>query len=285
MNKLQLFSPAKLNLFLKVVNKRADGFHNIETLFQRISLGDEIILTKNTKGSITVSCNHPDVPIDERNLVYKVAAMFKQDFLVKSGVHIDINKRIPVAAGLAGGSGNGATVIKGLNQLWDLKLSKKQLIECARKIGSDVAFFLYDTPWALGTERGDKIQVLDIKTKFWYVIITPCIKLYTSDIYGGLNLQLTNKKVDVTILIQKLKNNKINELKSLLLNDLETVILKVAPRLKTIKERLGLFDIKGVLTSGSGPSVYAVVENETTAKEIAQHFSKRYKQVFVAHTL
>ncbi|MBF0479484.1 MAG: 4-(cytidine 5'-diphospho)-2-C-methyl-D-erythritol kinase [Candidatus Omnitrophica bacterium] len=285
MNKLKLFSPAKLNLFLKVVNKRPDGYHNIETLFQRISLGDEIVLTKNAQGRISVTCDHPDVPLDMRNLVYKVADLLKRDLNVKWGVKIDIKKRIPVAAGLAGGSGNAATVIKGLNQLWDLKLEQKQQIEYGRQIGSDVAFFLYDTPWALGTGRGDIIRKLNIKNKLWYVIITPCIKLYTPEIYQGLNLPLTNKNVDVSILIQNLKYNRLETLKSLLVNDLETVILKVSPRLQAIKENLGLFDIKGVLISGSGPSVYAVVEDQAKAREIAQRFSKRFKQVFVAHTL
>src|SRR6185436_451831 len=158
MKSITLQSPAKLNLYLKIVNKRPDGFHNLTTLFERIDLADEITLTSEASGRIRVSCDHPQVPTGPKNLVYKAAALLKQDFGIKQGVHITICKNIPVAAGLAGGSSNAATVLQGLNKLWNLKLTKTRLAAYAARIGSDVAFFLYDCSWALGTGRGEVIE-------------------------------------------------------------------------------------------------------------------------------
>ena len=141
MRRIRLSSPAKLNLFLKVLNKRPDGFHNISTVFERIDLSDEILLKLNPSGGIRIDCVHPQVPGGPKNLVYQAAKLLRDDFRVKEGVDIYIKKNIPVAAGLGGGSGNAATVLKGLNELWELRLSRPQLLSYARRLGSDVAFF------------------------------------------------------------------------------------------------------------------------------------------------
>lgn len=285
MNTLSVPAFAKLNLFLKVCRRRSDGFHDIETLFQRIDLCDEVKLTKRSSKAITLSCGKADIPSDARNLAYRAARLLQETCGVKNGVRIDLQKRIPIAAGLAGGSSDAAAVLKGLNQLWGLDLPKNKLVELARALGSDVAFFLYDTAWALGTERGDVITPLKGLPKFWYVVVTPRVRLLAGRIYQGLNLELTKKNVDVNIVIQKLKENKIKNLKSLFINDLETEILRVCPQLSRIKQRFLSWGINGVLVSGSGPSVFGIAQSEQQAKEIAQEFSKRFQQVFVARTL
>ena len=285
MPSLVLQSPAKLNLYLEVLNKRSDGFHNIVTLFERINLCDRITLKSTTSCRIQIHCNHPDVPLDSKNLVYKVARLLQEDFALTQGVEIRIEKRIPVAAGLAGGSSNAATVLMGLNQLWNLKLSQAKLLFYARKIGSDVAFFLYKTSWALGTQRGDKIKALKLKRKLWHVVIVPRIKMYSWKVYGGLKLRLTKRNDNVNILIHKLRKNNRTVLNRLLINDLEAVVIRFSPPILRLKEELKSFNTQGVMVSGSGPAVFAVAETKEDAKMIQKVFFKRFKQVFLAETL
>ncbi len=309
MKSLTLSSPAKLNLFLKIVNKRADGFHNIETIFERIDLCDRIKIASNNTGEIRIRCKHPHVPTGAKNLVYKVAKQLLEDFDLSYGVDISIEKNIPVAAGLAGGSSNAATVLMGLNQLWQLNLSKQKLLYYARQIGSDVAFFLYDCSFALGTERGDKIKKLPVKTKLWHVIVVPRIQMFSWKVYGELRLRpqaveaaggsgrpkrssnrggtnlLTKVNDNANILIHHLRMGHKNGLGTLLQNDLQESIVRICPKLLKLKQRLNSFDTKGVLISGSGPSVFGITETRIQALEIQSQLLKRFKQVFVARTV
>jgi 4-diphosphocytidyl-2-C-methyl-D-erythritol kinase len=293
MSSLLLRSPAKLNLYLRVINKRPDGFHNIETLFERIDLHDDIRLKNNSSGKIIISCRHPDVPLGPKNLAYKAAVLLKQQFNIRDGVHIDITKRLPVAAGIAGGSGNGATVLLGLNKLWRLGLSKQQLVALAKKIGSDVAFFVYNTSWALGTNRGDQIKVLDIKNKLHHIIIVPKIKMYSWKVYGQLKLKarlvptnlLTKKSSNVSILISHLSQNRLKEVAGCLHNDLEGPVFELCPKLLKLKDRLKVLQTLGVMVSGSGPAIYGITENQKDALDIQKVLAKQFSQVFVTKTL
>lgn len=282
---LILQSPAKLNVYLKALKKRPDGFHEIQTIFERISLCDEIRLKSNSSGKIVIKCKHPHVPTGSKNLCYKVARLLKDECHIIKGVDIVIKKRIPVAAGLGGGSSNAATMLLGLNQLWQLGLSKSKLVAYAKEIGSDVPFFLYDSPWALGTGRGDCIKKINLKTKMWHILITPKIKLYASKVYGALNLQLTKNRDNANILIDYLKDNNIKGVEKSLLNDLEQPVLRLSPQLKRLKKRLKSLNIKGVMISGSGPSVFGITESEKHAKDIQKLFKKQYSQVFVVETM
>ncbi len=301
MSQLTLNAPAKLNLYLKVINKRPDGFHNIKTLFERINLIDRVGLKDNTRGEIRITCNHPHVPLGSKNLVYRVADLMRTNYgMPDRGVDIDIQKVIPVAAGLAGGSTNAAAVIMGLNRLWRLKLQHKDLIAIARQIGSDVPFFLYDTSWAMGTERGDKIRPLKIDRKLWHILVVPKVKMHTPKVYGaikigkkegqgniggseGTNL-LTKPGDNANILVHKLRNSNIINISSLLYNDLEKVVVQICPRIKKLKEKLKSLNAMGVTVSGSGPSVYGLTDSETAAKQIQAQLSNRYTQVFVVRT-
>ncbi len=294
MRRIRLSSPAKLNLFLKVLNKRPDGFHNIATVFERIDLCDEIRLKLNPSGVIRIDCAHPQVPRGPKNLVYQAAKLLRDDFQVKEGVDIYIKKNIPVAAGLGGGSSNAATVLKGLNELWKLRLSRSCLLSYARRLGSDVAFFLYDCPLALGTQRGDLIQKLDIKTKLWHVLIVPCVKVYSREAYGGLGLEpgleasrkmLTKRNDDVSIFIHHLRGADVVQIGRGLVNDLERVVLLLFPHLGKLEQRLKSLDTKGIMISGSGPCVFAVTETQQQARDIQRILSRRFSRVFVAKTL
>ena len=301
MTQISLKAPAKLNLYLRVLKKRSDGFHNIKTIFERINLVDHIRLRSNKTGKICITCDHPHVPLGPKNLVYKVAQILKEKSGIPHGVDIDIKKNIPVAAGLAGGSTNAASVLMGLNRLWRLKLSDISMLRIAKQIGSDVPFFLYDSSWAMGVERGDKIRPLKIKRKLWHILVVPRIKMYTPKVYsririptdqtgakpanrGGTNV-LTKTTDNANILVHKLRNSNIMSISSLLYNDLEKVVLQICPRIKNLKDRLKSLNAKGVTVSGSGPSVYGLTDSEREAKQIQAQLSNRYAQVFVVRTL
>lgn len=293
MRRIRLVSPAKLNLFLKVLNKRPDGFHNITTVFERIDLSDEIRLTLNSSGAIRINCAHPQVPRGPKNFVYQAAKLLREDFRIKEGVDIYIKKNIPVAAGLGGGSGNAATVLKGLNGLWKLGLNRPQLLSYARRLGSDVAFFLYDCPWGLGTGRGDFIQKLDVKARLRHVLVVPCVKIYSGQVYQGLGIglgrrsprkMLTKRNDNVSIFLHHLRRSDVAQIGQGLVNDLERAVLLLSPQLGKLKERLKSLDTKGVMISGSGPCVFAIVETEQQAKDIQRILSGRFSRVFVART-
>lgn len=284
MNSISLSSPAKLNLFLEVVNKRPDGYHNLITLFERIDLCDDITLSNTLDGAIQVFCDHADVPTDSKNLVYKAAQMLRDDFALSNGVNIRIKKRIPVAAGLGGGSGNAATVLLGLNRLWKLQLSLKELLSYGQAIGSDVPFFLQDCSWAVGTQRGDKIKRLTIGTQLWHILIVPSIKMYSRDVFEALNLKLTKKVDDVNILTRSLKKNDLFVIGSLLRNDLESAILKLVPSLHSYKEMLQKCGLKCISFSGSGPAIFGLVESQAQAEELKIILQNQNSQVFVVKT-
>lgn len=285
MRPISLRSPAKLNLYLKVIGKRPDGYHELKTIFERIDLFDDIRLTATPSGRIRIVCDHPQVPKGPQNLVYKVAAMLKKDFGITQGVEVRIRKRIPVAAGLAGGSSNAATVLSGLNRLWRLGLDRNGLVDYACKVGSDVAFFLYDCPWGLGTGRGEVIRRLDLTVKLWHVLVVPKVRMLTPKVYGAMNLKLTKFGDDVSILTRYLGQNDVRKVGSLLFNDLEAPIALLKPNLLKIKENIQALDVAGTAFSGSGPSIFSVVESKKKADRIAAILKRRYSQVFVVRTL
>jgi len=285
MDRLTISSPAKLNLVLDVLGKRPDGFHELKTIFERISLSDQITLTRNKSNKISISCLHPHVPRGQGNLVFKAAVMLARDFSISDGLNIDIIKNIPVAAGLAGGSSNAAAVLSGLNRLWKIGLSHAQLVSYASRLGSDVAFFLYDTSYALGQGRGERIKPLKVKTKIWHVLVTPRVKMYTADVFARLKLNLTNKKDNVNILLPFLRMGDLARLAGALSNDLEPAILSLRPDFIYLKKKLLDAGAMGVCFSGSGPSVFALCESQKHALSLRARFDRRYTQAFVVNTL
>ncbi len=288
----RLLSPAKLNLALQVTGRRRDGFHTLNTIFERISLADTLTFSDLRSDAIQITCNHPSVPLDERNLVYKVAMLLRKETGVHKGARINIQKNIPVAAGLAGGSSNAATALLGLNRLWDLRLSRVELIRLSKKIGSDVAFFLYDLPFAFGTDRGDKIRKLASKHKLWHVLITAKYPLLTKDVYGIYAKEflvrnkpgLTKKTENVTMLARSLCRDDVSGVRKRVFNDLEGPIGILRPSLLRLKLRLQKLARDGVCFSGSGPSIFAVTETEAEAERIADVLRLKYSQVFVVRT-
>lgn len=314
MRAIALRAPAKINLILKVLGKRPDGYHDLKTVFQRLDLCDDLTFTPNTSGNIRIFCDHPQVPKGPRNLVYKVAQSFQTDYQVGLGADIHITKRIPVAAGLAGGSSNAAAALLGLNRAWGLKLSQDRLLDHARRIGSDVPFFLYDCPWALGTERGDRLEPLAVETRLWQVLVVPRIKMYSGEVFtrwsllrgpgparGGIlpeglsaeppetplqgpQNKLTKMGDGVNILLHSLRKKDLKRVGLLLCNDLEPSILDIRPGLAKVKDRISRLPLAGVSFSGSGPAIFGVAFSQQEARAAGDILSRFYRQVFVVRT-
>ncbi|MFH0855347.1 MAG: 4-(cytidine 5'-diphospho)-2-C-methyl-D-erythritol kinase [Candidatus Omnitrophota bacterium] len=307
-SKLVIHSFAKINLFLKVLNKRPDNYHNIDTLFERISLCDKMIIKNRPDNLIKITCDHPGVPLGESNLCFKAAKLLRDTFGIEKGLDIGIFKHIPVGAGLGGGSSNAASVLIALNRLWKLNLTRAKLAKLASRIGSDVSFFVYDAPFARGRGRGEKIRVLNrpAKLTLWHLLVVPGIHVSTPVIYEyfdrlsgfvlaptgngalgkqsaqGLTNPVSNVKISSSELVRKFSISK----PGFLYNSLEQVTLKLYPEVRRVKEALAASGLNNVLMSGSGPAVFAVVPSGEKAAALVKRIKREKKpwQAFAVRT-
>ncbi len=259
-------APAKINLTLDVLHKRPDGFHEVEMIMTTVDLADRIGLELRDDGIIHIISVDRFVPNDHRNLAYQAAKVLKEMYKVKSGVSIKIEKNIPVAAGLAGGSSDAAATLKGLNILWELNLTLDELAQIGTKIGSDVAFCVYGGT-ALATGRGEKIQELPTPANCWVILAKPTLGVSTADVYGNLKVdQIVHPK---TMQMLKAIQEKDYELMcNSLGNVLEDVTLKLYPEVANLKEQMQRFGADAVLMSGSGPTVFGLVNHESRVQRV-----------------
>lgn len=263
---LYVKAPAKINLTLDVLHKRPDGFHEVEMIMTTVDLADRIGLESREDGIIKIISADRYVPDDQRNLAYQAAKLLKDTYNVQAGVSILLEKRIPVAAGLAGGSSDAAATLKGLNRLWNLQLTADQLAEHGAKIGSDVSFCVYGGT-ALATGRGEKIQELPSPPNCWIILAKPSIGVSTADVYGGLKV---NEIIhpNTTEMIRAIKEKDYELMCATMGNALESVTLKLYPEVSTIKEQMMKFGADAVLMSGSGPTVFGLVQHESRVNRI-----------------
>lgn len=268
---LTIKTPAKVNLFLNVQGMREDGYHEIETLLVAVSLFDTIILQDCQKGGIRVWCDEPGIPLNEENLVYRAAEAVLDYTSVSRGVVIRLEKRIPIASGLGGGSSDAAAVLLGLDKLWDLRLHRDELIMIAKRLGADVPFFISGGT-ALGKGRGD--ELIPIKaSQIHLVLITPKFEISTARVYKDLKFRLTKVALDINILIDSIERGDLSGLAGCLYNTLEEVSLKDYPYLGQLKERLKSCGAIGTLMSGSGPAVFGLAPSLQEAYRIRDRLS------------
>ncbi|MCX3307357.1 4-(cytidine 5'-diphospho)-2-C-methyl-D-erythritol kinase [Bacillus sp. NEAU-CP5] len=259
-------APAKINLSLDVTSKRPDGYHEVEMIMTTIDLADRIELTELPENVIRVASHNRFVPDDQRNLAYQAAKLLKERFQIKKGVSIMITKVIPVAAGLAGGSSDAAATLRGLNRLWDLKLSVEELAELGAEIGSDVSFCVYGGT-ALATGRGEKIRHISAPPHCWVVLAKPTIGVSTAEVYRRLNLQQV-RHPDVQAMIDAIEEKSFQKVCGQLGNVLESVTLSLHPEVAMIKNQMKRFGADAVLMSGSGPTVFGLVQYESKVQRI-----------------
>ncbi|MCG6892786.1 MAG: 4-(cytidine 5'-diphospho)-2-C-methyl-D-erythritol kinase [Desulfobacteraceae bacterium] len=274
-------SPAKINWFLRVLKRRDDGYHDIESLMSCISLFDDLFFAFD-QPRISVHCQHPEVPEDGTNLAFRAARLFFQRLSLDEGVSITIDKRIPVGAGLGGGSSNAATVLRVLNRRYRKPFAEPALKEMGLSLGADIPFFLKGRP-ALVHGIGESVRIVNGLPCVPLVLVKPEFSVATKWAYKNLNLALTKgpnrHKYDL------LKDWKF-DFRHHLCNDLETVTERKYPEISIIKRSLVDHGAAGALMSGSGPTVFGCFPDRDTARKAYQTLSRnREWQLFLAETI
>jgi 4-diphosphocytidyl-2-C-methyl-D-erythritol kinase len=252
-------SPAKVNLILKVLRRREDGYHDIASLMQKVSLADAMEFSPRREG-IALACPGSDLPTGEGNLVVQAARALFAEAGFAGGVEITLRKRIPTAAGLGGGSSNAATTLTVLNSLFQFGFDRERLIRIGARLGADVPFFIYgSSAWAFGI--GELLEPAETPPGMWLVLVNPGFEVPTKWVYQSLNLPLTKTPLKYTIPTF----SGVRDLAAALSNDLETVTVARHPVLEELKGFLLRQGALGSLMSGSGPTVFGLFENEPDA--------------------
>ena len=279
MSKLTRQSGCKVNLLLNILGKRADGFHELETLIQPIGLFDTLEFEKAKE--LKLSCSQPDLPIDARNLVHRAATLFFEQTRIEAGVRIHLEKRIPLAAGLGGGSGNAATTLLGLNELFDKPVGMEDLEALAGRLGSDVPFFLQNDP-ALAIGRGEQIEPLapfqSLQGK-WFVLVYPGFGVPTAWAYEHLKqfpAAMNGTKGRAQQLAHKLQGRDLRAASPHFYNSLELPVLRKYPLLAMIREFLEAEGSIVARMSGSGSTIFGIVEDESAAKTLQDKVKNKF---------
>ncbi len=285
MRTYQLIAPAKINLYLEIIGDRPDGYHELVMILQTIELSDRLEIRSNGTQGINLHCNHPLVPLDNTNIAYQAAQLmidqFPQMFANYGGVDITIDKQIPVAAGLAGGSTDGAAVLVGLNLLWELGLTIPQLQQLGEKLGSDVPFCVSGGT-AIATGRGEKLDPIQDLENLWLVVAkynhlsvsTPwAYKTYKTQfgesyINDSTGIKSRTSQLHSGPFVQAISHKDGEKIGQLLHNDLEKVVLPEYPEVAQLKEILQQAGGLGTMMSGSGPTVFTLCQSQNEAEKI-----------------
>lgn len=275
MRKIRVRAHAKINLYLDVVGKREDGYHNLETIFHSIGLHDDIIIREQETKGIKVHCEHPGVPRDSRNLAYRAANLLGDVVGGIGGIAIDIHKRIPVAAGLAGGSANAAAVLHGVNELFGLGFTQETLMQFGAQLGADVPFCLYGGA-ALGVGIGDQLTRLPALSDVPLLLLNPGIEISTATVFQKLNFSLTTQEKRGIIIETCLETGNVVGIGENLYNRLEVPVFSEYPEIAALKTELSTqTGACGALMTGSGATVFAVMPNTDAARQGESHFKNR----------
>lgn len=280
MNSLTLKAPAKINYLLDVIKRRPDGYHELRMVMQRVNLCDDISITLNASSDIVVTCGKKGVPDGPGNIAWKAARTMLDIAGSKHGATIDIIKNIPVAAGLGGGSSDAATVLMGMNELLELGLSDQRLMEIGVRLGADVPFFIFKKT-ALAEGIGEMLTAMPPMPSAWILLVNPGVHVSTAWVYS--NLKLTNRPH-----LNRLPEfySSIEDVCSILSNDLESVTIQAFPIIDEIKKELLQRGADASMMSGSGPTVFGVFKDLSSAQQAQKDLSEtRGWFVAVAETL
>jgi 4-diphosphocytidyl-2-C-methyl-D-erythritol kinase len=291
MQSYSLFAPAKINLHLEIIGDRPDGYHQLVMIMQSINLGDIIHLRANGTDEIRLFCQNPQVPLDNSNLAYKAAYLMQQQFPKPAqnfgGFDIMIEKNIPVAAGLAGGSTNAAAVLVGINLMWSLGLTQPELRDFGALLGSDVPFCISGGT-AIATGRGEEIEPLPDLSDIWVILAKYSnLSISTSWAYNSYREQFNHlyisdshsvnqrtHQVHSGNLVKAISNKNSRQIGALLYNDLEKVVLAEFPQVQALINAFKAKNVLGAMMSGSGSTVFALCDNQTRAESIASEVQK-----------
>lgn len=275
---------AKINISLDIVGKReSDGYHLLRMIMQNIDLYDEVSVVKQA-GGITLTCNKSYVPTDSRNLAYRAAMLFKERYDINEGVHIDIIKNIPVSAGLAGGSTDGAAVLKIMNKIFDINASDEELMEIGLQLGADIPYCIKGGT-ALCEGIGEELTSLKPFKDKIVVLVKPGFGVSTKEVYKAFNLEKVRIHPKTEELIEAMQRDDLYYVANNMKNLLENVTLRKHNVLIKIKEDMNRYGAVGSMMSGSGPSVFAFFDDMLKAQKCYEKMKEIYKDVFLTRTI
>lgn len=274
----------KINLTLDILGKRADGYHEILTLFQGISLCDEVCLEKEEGEGIVLTSDLPGLGTGPENLAYRAAQLLKENFPQVCGVKIHLTKRIPLAAGLAGGSTDAAAVLLGLNRLYKLNLSREELVGLGARLGSDVPFCLYPLT-AVGEGRGERLRTCCSCPELWLVLLKPPFSVSTKEVYTNLSQVQIRKRPNLDKVLQGIQAGDRQLIYSHLDNVLEYSTFALYPQLKIWAQEIAELGVEKVMMAGSGPSLLAFMASKKEADKLTSSLVKSGWSVEVVRTI
>lgn len=290
MEEISLQAYAKINLGLDVIRKREDGYHEVRMIMQSISLADTLLLRKSSEAGIFLNSHdgteNPDVPMDSTNLVYRAIQLLKEEFQITEGIEAVLSKRIPVAAGMAGGSTDAAAALKGMNQLFSLGLSTQELCQRGVRLGADIPYCIQGGT-ALSEGIGEILTPLPKMPDCYILIAKPPINVSTAFVYGNLKANELTEHPDIDGMIQAIHQQDLSGIASRLGNVLETVTIPAYPVISDIKKIMVEYGAMQSLMSGSGPTVFGIFTEEQKAETTAQQIRKAglSEQVYVTQAL
>lgn len=279
---MHLKAYGKINLALDVVGKRADGYHEVRMVMQTVKIYDGIEILVNNSGQIDVETNLYFLPVNENNLVYKAAKLLMDEFDIKKGISIKLKKVIPVAAGMAGGSADAASVLYGINRLFRLGLSTKELMERGVKIGADVPYCIMRGT-ALAEGIGERLTKLPAPPESVVLVAKPPISVSTRYVYESLDSKVLDRHPDIDAMVASIKNKDIPGIAANMENVLETVTIEKYPVIQNIKDIMKEMGAVNALMSGSGPTIFGLFRDKKAAWNAKSYLQRNgiAKQVFV----
>jgi 4-diphosphocytidyl-2-C-methyl-D-erythritol kinase len=282
MNKICLKARAKINLNLDVVGKRDDGYHIVEMVMQQIDLYDHVTLERIDHGiRIETTCEY--IKDDQTNIAYKAAELLMENYKEISGVSIHIEKLIPVAAGLAGGSSDAATVLVGMNQLFNLQLSREELMAYGVTIGADVPFCIMGGA-AIAQGIGEELTPINGLTEQWVLIVKPPISVSTKEIYSNYSTDYIRQNRPFVDLLEAIEDQDVNALSALMFNSLEVVTFGRYKMVEKIKRKVQDTGALATMMSGSGPTVFGLYKNYDKGQKALKHIKRLYPQTYLVKT-
>ncbi|MGL9778520.1 4-(cytidine 5'-diphospho)-2-C-methyl-D-erythritol kinase [Enterococcus sp. DIV0182] len=276
-------APAKINLGLDVLYKRPDGYHELEMVMSSVDLADHLIFEELPEDQIVVETNKAFLPVDQRNNVYQAAVLLKNKFNIKKGVKIVVQKNIPVAAGLGGGSTDCAAALRGINQLWDLGCSLEELAAIGLEVGTDVPYCVYGNTAFIGG-KGEEVKLIPSMPQCWVILVKPRMSVSTRTVFRDLDTQAIQHQ-DVAGLVEAIQQQDYQQMIQKMGNSLEDVTGKRHPVIHQIKERMIKYGADVALMSGSGPTVFGLCQHYSRAQRVYNGLKGFCDEVYLVRTL
>ena len=281
MNSYQIKAFAKINLGLDVVRRLENGYHEVRMIMQTVGICDELTLNR-TEAGITVTTDHEELPTDDNNLIYKAARIMMETYQLPGGVHIHLQKNIPIAAGMAGGSTDAAATFKGISRLFDLEVPLAELMRLGVQVGADVPYCILGGT-ALAEGIGEKLTSLEPAPDCYVLVAKPPVNVSTKYVYEHLDAEGIAVHPDIDGMVEAIRKESLQEILDRMSNVLEGVTVRKHPQIQELKQRMKDLGALNSLMSGSGPTVFGIFTDERTAQEAFAQMQQEYTecQVFL----